>query len=1430
MTSAPATTPVLADFVVTNGTAAVTPTAIASVGAVVTLTVPVIAGTTVEQSIVYSVAYKGATAVAAPAFTIAIAANPTVPVVTAPATLNNPDSTPITWTSTNATGYQIQISGVNTFASTVYDQTSTTASYTWAPPTVTVDTPYYVRIKATGAAGTTASDWSATSTITVKPDAVRPTIVSVTPTDATHLTVVFSEKIKKANLEQIETTGATTRGLFNVQKLSAIGADLISTTVSPTLAADQKTAYITLGTAMVSSPNGYVFQIVNDGDAGANVGNPAATDSTMDLAGNAVTTGSEFIFSGIGTADTTAPTVVASSFDPSNNKLSVAFNEPISTVVDCSKLAVTNGTSTVALTTGENASVVGSKLTITLTTATATSVKALTGSLTLNVTAAAVKDTSNNTVAAATVAVENVPAVLSATYNQLTNKATITFNKTVDVSTINLTKFTFVDTGGTNLTLTSGTYPAASSLDTTTNGTTIQVSVENTGGSNNVEASTVTARTLSVAAGAGYDLTGTEIAVSTGTAVTYTADATVPVVTTATYNASTKYIQFTFPEKMKFDSVIPANIKIYDYTSSTAGTQIATLTGETVIEASNQTTVSFNLTAGTNDTTIEGVVDKTKIGVVLSANAFSDEAGNYTAAVAATAPISLSYADSTPPSLNGVTPTQLSTSLISIVYNEKVNVAAATTAANYTVYKDDNPSVTLPVTTVTMGSDQTTAFITLGTPGTLAFNYKVKVMNVPDIYGNMIVNSSTTNITNNWTVTGAADTTAPFAQSVTYTDVNTNAVVDAGDTLKVAFSEPINVTGTLTSADFATTNWTTANTYGTSASLVKGANANEILVTLGTTPGLAVADFAADGTPAKIDSATSTKIRDLAGNAAAANGTPITIASPDAIAPYMTAAVYSDDNANGKIDVGDKLTLTFSEALDPTALSVAAPTAAQAGNDGGASWLDYTDASDLMGTGTTGEYASSNTQIIFTLNAPELDGAGTTLAYLTKNTSKVDVRPANFALKDKWQNTVVVNPTATPVKITSADTAGPTVTSAVYTDNNTVGLSAGDFISLTLSEPVTLGTVVPADFFLSGGGSFDATGGFTVFAAGASPNILKITVGTPGTTAFTPGVTTIAFAAGGTTNVYDASGNKGLPGNAVLVSANAVTDVTAPTLVSVQEGQETVVSGITTGKKLNYIKFTYSEPVILDHDGATGGFINVLTANGTTKVPSIANYGAFTSTTALSDFGVFGTAASTDPDAANNDAQIMVQSADGRSITIYVNGKTGYSNPTGLTTAPTGTFTATNNKIFDVAGNALSATATATTTNISTGMDLTKPTFVYTSITTAANPVITFTASEALAPGAGVGAAVAGAAAVLTANPTEGGTAWTVSMAGGTTFALGSNLVNATTVNVTLGVAGTTASGSTITGAALGTGAAGALTDLAGNTATAALTGTATAP
>ncbi|MDR3584733.1 MAG: hypothetical protein P4L59_05340, partial [Desulfosporosinus sp.] len=117
MNSAPATAPVLADFAVTNAGVAVVPTAIVTTGTVVTLTVPAIAATAADQSVVYSVSYKGATAVAAPAFTVTPAGFTFKTVLDA---LTGNTIVNVTVTDSNVTGVTVQGLVANNIGSQVW--------------------------------------------------------------------------------------------------------------------------------------------------------------------------------------------------------------------------------------------------------------------------------------------------------------------------------------------------------------------------------------------------------------------------------------------------------------------------------------------------------------------------------------------------------------------------------------------------------------------------------------------------------------------------------------------------------------------------------------------------------------------------------------------------------------------------------------------------------------------------------------------------------------------------------------------------------------------------------------------------------------------------------------------------------------------------------------------------------------------------------------------------------------------------------------------------------------------------------------------------------------------------------------------------------------------------------------------------------------
>lgn len=150
------------------------------------------------------------------------------------------------------------------------------------------------------------------------------------------------------------------------------------------------------------------------------------------------------------------------------------------------------------------------------------------------------------------------------------------------------------------------------------------------------------------------------------------------------------------------------------------------------------------------------------------------------------------------------------------------------------------------------------------------------------------------------------------------------------------------------------------------------------------------------------------------------------------------------------------------------------------------------------------------------------------------------------------------------------------------------------------------------------------------------------------------------------------------------------------------------------GRALNYIKYTFNEPVIFDSNGATGGFVNELNTIG---VNSSTTRGTFSSATAIAGFGSFATGATVDPNAADT-TNIIKLSADGKIVTVYIN--VGAFNPIGLT-AVGGTFTATGNAIYDLAGNQLSTTSTVPSSNIDSGWDVIRGRFLWGNVFDAAD-------------------------------------------------------------------------------------------------------------
>jgi hypothetical protein len=158
----------------------------------------------------------------------------------------------------------------------------------------------------------------------------------------------------------------------------------------------------------------------------------------------------------------------------------------------------------------------------------------------------------------------------------------------------------------------------------------------------------------------------------------------------------------------------------------------------------------------------------------------------------------------------------------------------------------------------------------------------------------------------------------PVVISATWTDVNGNGAVDAGDQVVVQFSREVVVTGA-SAGDFFLP--VSGDRLGMAASVTSSSNPTNVVITLGkgvvlTIPGTFNPSLAAKpGSPSGIDLASAAaSIADAHGVRATASQ-PVDIASGSAPPPgalTLTGCDFADVNSSGTVDLGDTLTLHFS--------------------------------------------------------------------------------------------------------------------------------------------------------------------------------------------------------------------------------------------------------------------------------------------------------------------------------------------------------------------------------------------------------------------------------------------------------------------------------------------------------------------------------------
>jgi hypothetical protein len=632
----------------------------------------------------------------------------------------------------------------------------------------------------------------------------------------------------------------------------------------------------------------------------------------------------------------------------------------------------------------------------------------------------------------------------------------------------------------------------------------VEVTLVQDAGLTTYEGSGVTGRNLDFTAASGnfVDTTNNAVSAVNNVTVTYVEDETAPTLVSASWNATTSRFTLEFSEVVDISTMSATGFSFSGLTGYLDPADMETATDSDVVTF--QAAVDGARTNSITTAAAELPASTTKI--YFTKGAIKDMAGNDIAAVELANAISISYTDATPPTVVGGSATQISTNIIELSFNEKVDQVTAENKDNYAIVKSDNPAITLTPSDVNLQANGTDVWITTVEDVVNGYSYKITVTDVKDLYGNVIVNNGTSNV-DTFTATTTTDSTGPSlaASGVVYKDVNSNYTVDSGDTLTLTFSEPI-VLGTVVDGDFTVAGFTGAGTYnfGAGATFAKGTTNDTLIITLGSNSKLQTADL---GT-ATINSKATSNIKDLAGNSSIA-GVVNTINKPDTTAPTLKAAKYEDANDSGKVDAGDYLYLTYSENLNTSVnLSTLAATDFQ-----------YTGGNDTIGTVSAVEYVST-TEVRLTLGgAPELDGGAGTLAYLTA-TSEIDTAAAPaLAPKDMWGNAAVAN---AMVDIKCDDTTNPVISAAKYTDVNTNStVDAGDTIELTMSEPVQGTGIANSDFLLSGGATLDDAVTSSTFAV--SGNKITITLGS--SPAISVDVTTINIKAGGASSIRDAAGN-----------------------------------------------------------------------------------------------------------------------------------------------------------------------------------------------------------------------------------------------------------------------------------------------------------------
>jgi len=854
-------------------------------------------------------------------------------------------------------------------------------------------------------------------------DYVAPAIAEVKAQSATVIDVKFSEKVDATEAEKVANyTLRYAVGKASTTSFAAAAADG-SVQATAKLLADGQTVRMTI----VSVGKDVTFAGLQNGglikEAPYQI---SVADKIVDTAGNKAVSGYGVVFYGTNIADSQAAQVLSAKYDSSTGKLTLSFDKAVDNATASKIKLVATGKDAIALD-GLTGTPKGNDVEIDAS-ALATKIAVLGNTFSVQYADGAFVDVNGNNVAPATTAVTVTEGlkVTGASYDANKNVLTLSFNDVVDISKVQ-DNLAGIKVAGESI--------GAVKILNTTNAKDIQLQLadETKAGEGTaklekaildnkdkedgvvVSFNATTTKFYAVGSKDEMKVIGNNVTIKKAAYVADTVAPTLSSVSLKGIEATKGIVTLKFSEKVDPAAVKGADITFYDAKDLTkaivaldkvdanekaAGEFVDTLTFDLSKEATSQTTAKA---------ISDALGAKKSLVVSVKAKAVKDLNGTEIAELAPANGVAATVleatadekADKFEATAKGakVVELKITADIKGTDTAVALDKSIAENVANYTVVPT-NGGTAIKVNSAVYSTDGT-VMLYLDAVATEGKNYTITATGLKTQGGKAVEKDEKSGkFTAAFEGVAAKPTNA--IKSLETADVNTNGKFDAGDTITLDFGTPIHLADGAKASDFTVVKGAAAEGAYTLGSSTLKVDGNKLVITLASDAKIAT------GNTIELEQA-NTKVLNADDQVAYFAATSVT--APKVDAPMIKTAVYSDANANGKLDKDDTIVVTFTSKV---------------------AIADGKTADDL-----SNDFVLGATGATYTVKLAE-DGMGATLTLIdpktfAPGTTTINVADSNVDLVGNWATKLTKEADADKVvKVAKSDVAQPTVQSAKY--------------------------------------------------------------------------------------------------------------------------------------------------------------------------------------------------------------------------------------------------------------------------------------------------------------------------------------------------------------------------------------------------------------